>query len=100
MRDELKITIYQENEPMFRVCDEVKQYDKEKYHKVFERTDDPAGYFNQTDYDILEGLFEEFNCGDYPEDYKGHSMSVGDVVEINGVAYICASFGFHRIEWK
>lgn len=103
--NKLNIKIYQENDPMFRVNEEITRYYESDYHKVFERTEDADGYLNQTNEDILEGLFEEFNCGDYPEDYKGHSMSVGDIVVItrmdgdrgSSYGYICCSFGWKNI---
>lgn len=28
--------------------------------------------------------------------YKGHSLSVGDVVEVDGVKYLCASMGWQK----
>ena len=45
----------------------------------------------------LELLYERFNLN-RPEDFKGHSMSVSDVVVINGNAYYTDSFGFQRLE--
>jgi hypothetical protein len=44
----------------------------------------------------LETLFEKFNI-DHPKDYTERSMSVGDVVVLNGVAYECASVGWKRL---
>lgn len=71
--------------------------------------------FNETDYEIvyegkiktndiapfdlrlaLEDLFYTFNM-DRPKDFKGHSMSVSDIVELNGKKYYCDSFGFKEI---
>lgn len=50
---------------------------------------------------ILEGLFTKFNI-DKPSDFKGHSLSVSDVIvlELNGItkAYYCDSYGFTQID--
>lgn len=54
------------------------------------------------DYSIeytLEKLFEIFNTFP-PEDFRGHSMSVSDVVELNGVYYYCDHVGFKKITDK
>lgn len=54
------------------------------------------------DYSIeytLEKLFEIFNTFP-PKDFRGHSMSVSDVVELNGVYYYCDHVGFKKITDK
>ena len=45
----------------------------------------------------LEDLFTEFNIN-RPEDFKGHSLSMSDVVELDGVYYYCDSFGWEEVE--
>ncbi len=94
----MKIIIYQENNPTFRVDDSKKVYDKKKYHKVWEEDVLESLYFGK-DKETLELLFERFNIQDKPEDYTGHSMSVGDIVEIDNNVYVCASFGWNKVEW-
>ena len=91
----MKVTIYQENDPMFRVDDNKKVYDKEKYHKVYEYK---AMAVEESPEDFLETVFCQFN-GEKPEGYNGHSLSVGDIVELDNSVYICASCGWNRIEW-
>lgn len=54
------------------------------------------------EYDIdddwtLEHVFEQFNTT-YADDYTGRSMSVSDVVELDGVPYYVDSIGFAEIE--
>lgn len=93
----MKITIYQENDPMFRVDDEKKIYDKNSYHKVYEYK---TVVVEESVEDLLENIFSVFNRGNYPEEYKGHSLSVGDIVELENVAYICANCGWNKVEWK
>lgn len=50
--------------------------------------------------DKLEGIFKKFNI-DHPDDFKGHSLSVSDVIvtDVDGkkTAYFCDSFGYTEI---
>ena len=45
----------------------------------------------QTQGDTLEALYEKFNI-DHPEDFKGHSLSVSDIVVLHGNGENCAHF--------
>lgn len=49
---------------------------------------------------LLETLFHTFNLA-YPEDYRGRSMSVSDIVEFYGNGkrefFFCDSFGFQPV---
>lgn len=47
----------------------------------------------------LDELFEIFNIR-RPEDFKGHSLSVSDVVELDGANYYCDSTGWVKVEDK
>lgn len=50
--------------------------------------------------DILEELFEMFNIN-HPEDFEGHSMSVGDIVIIERKnVWFCDSIGWKKIGEK
>ena len=55
------------------------------YEKVYEckRPDD----YTEDD------AFDEFNLN-HPEDFKGHSLSTGDLVAIGGKVLYCDSFGW------
>lgn len=63
------------------------------YDKVFE---------GAVEADTLEGVYQMFNC-DCPDGFRGHSLSVSDVVEIvdgeNAGFYFCDSIGFQRVEF-
>lgn len=49
---------------------------------------------------VLEGLFRKFNFN-HPADFKGHSLSVSDIVELDGKYYYCDSFGYVELkDWK
>ena len=87
----------------------------EKYHGVrFESMDRMKAdgvQLNKDDYELvyegevgefrgnatLEALYTQFNT-DHPEDFRGHSLSVSDVIVISvdgkDTAYFCDSFGF------
>ena len=47
--------------------------------------------------DALEELFEIFNIR-RPEDFEGRSMSVSDIVEIEGKNYYCDAFGWKKLK--
>lgn len=44
----------------------------------------------------LDIVYEKLNLY-HPSDYKGHSLSVSDIIEINGDMYYVDSIGFKRI---
>lgn len=49
------------------------------------------------DGEYLEKLFYILNC-EIPNDYKGHSLSVSDIVELeNGNKYYCDSAGWEKL---
>ena len=45
----------------------------------------------------LHKIFEIFNIR-HPEDYKGRSLSVSDIVFIDGNYYYCDSFGWTKLD--
>lgn len=47
----------------------------------------------------LEDFFRMFQ-GTKPEGYKGHSVSISDVVEIGGKYYYCDRIGWKQVELK
>lgn len=61
------------------------------YEKVYEGNID-----GKDDFHALEGLYKIFNCN-RPKDFKGHSLSVSDVVELDGKYYYCDSFGWLEV---
>ncbi len=66
----------------------------EEYKKVYE------GEINLDekldDITILDNLFSKFNLN-CPEDFRGHSLSVSDVVIFDGKKYYCDSLGWKQI---
>lgn len=72
-----------------------KAVDSDNYHEVYSGELSEGG-----DIDRLEELYDIFNIN-HPEEFKGHSMSVSDVIVFheNGQdrAFFCDSFGFKEI---
>lgn len=46
---------------------------------------------------VLNEIYEMFNISQ-PEDFKGHSMSVSDIIQINGTPYYVDRVGFKKID--
>jgi hypothetical protein len=74
-----------------------------KYHKNININRYKTVYKNSiklqfdSELEVLDNLFRIFNI-EHPKDYKGISMSVGDIVEIFGKFYYCDSMGWKEIE--
>lgn len=63
----------------------------DKYNKVYE------GEINKrSDGEELEYIFTVFNI-QIPADFTGHSMSVSDVIVLDGKAYYCDRIGFKEL---
>lgn len=94
------IKIYQVNKENFREWafmnyEWYKSHGQEKirrnvYDKVWEGLVDSKS---------LEDVFELFNLR-HPDGFKGHSMSVSDLVENDEGLLFCDSFGFKKVEWE
>ncbi len=69
---------------------------KSVYIKVYEseiESDD------ENEMNVMEGLFIKFQ-GSKPEGYTGHSLSVSDVIVLDGKAYYVDSISFQPIEFE
>ncbi|MGI6072746.1 MAG: DUF3846 domain-containing protein [Lachnospiraceae bacterium] len=62
-------------------------------------------YEGSVDCSTLEGVYEKFNL-DHPAEFRGHSLSVSDIVEVVKAEsvkpgfYFCDSFGFKKIPFE
>lgn len=75
---------------------------KEHYEKVYEgvyehEVEEDLG--RNLIYCVLDGLFHMFNVN-HPADYKARSMSVSDVVVVNGRAFYCDKFGWKEVDFE
>lgn len=69
--------------------------DLNNYNEVY--VDDLYSSIFSKNIDILEEIYQKFNMGQKPESYKGHSLSVSDIVVLDGVNYYVDSFGFIKL---
>lgn len=67
------------------------------YDRVYECGRAALGIISIDPADILEKVYRVFNI-EMPADFKGHSLSVSDVVVLDGAAYYVDVYGFKRIE--
>lgn len=51
---------------------------------------------DSSDLQLCEVVFRLFNIN-RPDDFVGHSLSVSDIVEMNGNYYYCDNFGFVKL---
>ena len=69
------------------------KFDISQYKKVYEGEVEEQGSVLKT----LDHLFEKFNYQP-PSDFYGHSLSVSDVVALDGVNYYCDSYTWVNIK--
>lgn len=71
-----------------------------RYDLVYSGALSPALAANRTPEAILEGLYIRFNLN-RPDDFRGHSLSVSDVIALNlngqTECYYTDSFGFYKL---
>lgn len=67
------------------------------YDRVYECTTAGLGLANVPDSRLKEEIFRVFNI-DKPADFKGHSLSVSDIVVLDGAAYYVDVYGFKQVK--
>ncbi len=97
-------TIFQLNDEDIKVIREHKLFESwefltrrsefnfNQYKKVYENEIE-----GETLAGILEDLFQKFNLH-LPKDFRGPSLSVSDVVILDGVKYYCDCYGWVNVE--
>ena len=70
--------------------------DSDLYEKVYEGQTEVGE--NEEVIVTLEYLYMKFQ-GEKPEGYTGHSLSVSDVVVLDGTAYYVDDYGFEKIDF-
>lgn len=68
--------------------EKLKEYYKEVYR--YEKAD------STNEMALLEKIYTKFNI-DRPEDFKGHSLSVSDIVDLDGKLYYCDAYSWEEI---
>lgn len=96
----LQLDIYNidvmKDEKLFVSWDDLNKYSKfdiSQYKKVYE---DEVTEMTDLFY-MLESIFRKFNHR-YPSDFYGHSLSVSDVVNVDGINYYCDIYGWVNTE--
>ena len=75
------------------ILNKYSKFDISQYKKVYE-----GEVTEMTDlFHILESIFEKFNHR-HPSDFYGHSLSVSDVVNVDGINYYCDIYGWVNTE--
>lgn len=69
-------------------------YEDKNFEHINPLTNTP---FEENINELLDYIYTIFNCGRKPETYKGHSLSVSDIIELNGVMYYVDGIGFVKL---
>lgn len=69
-------------------------YEDKNFEHINPLTNAP---FEESTTKLLDYIFGIFNIGKKPETYKGHSLSVSDIIELDGVMYYVDGFGFKKL---
>ena len=99
----MKVKVYQatiETDYKFRPYEDAEgKLSKGDYKCVFDgEVDDRKDYPYDGGRDKAEYLFEVLNIGNRPNGYKGHSLSVSDIVEVDGDTFYCNDFGWVQLD--
>lgn len=89
--------IYIRFEPLERLAELGQKPDFSNYDKIYEGDLSAVNVRGDTVGDKLEAVFVKFNL-DRPEDFKGHSLSVSDVVVMDDKAYYVDTVGFQPLK--
>lgn len=88
----MNYTILQQINPTFKVMKE-ENIKKEEYKTVYSGTIEEGDLnINQ----ILENIFIKFNVS-HPKDFKGHSLSMSDIVILDNQTYLCDMIGWKKV---
>lgn len=89
--------IYIRFEPLERLAELGQKPDFLNYDKIYEGDMSAVNAHGDTVGDKLEAVFVKFNLN-RPEDFKGHSLSVSDVVVMDDKVYYVDTVGFQPLK--
>ncbi len=89
--------IYIRFESLERLAELGQKPDFSNYDKIYEGDLSAVNVRGDTVGDKLEAVFVKFNL-DRPEDFKGHSLSVSDIVVMDDKAYYVDAVGFQPLK--
>ena len=90
-----------EHKFLFREWEEVEDtFDLNNYAEIWNGTIEALGVEVPSTNNIfnLNVIYEIFNTPLRPENFCGHSLSISDIVVIDGTYYFCDSFGWTKID--
>lgn len=102
----MKIKIYQINSERDEQRASFQNFERmNRYGIKFDSSVYDCVYDGNVDAEGLEDVFYIFNIGDIdrienPASFRGHSLSVSDVVEVDGKFFFCDSFGWKEIPFE
>lgn len=70
-----------------------KRFSLSMYEKVYETEIEPGN----SDMETCEKVYYIFNMA-HPDDYKSRSLSMSDIVSVDGRLYMCDRFGFRPVD--
>lgn len=80
----------------FHIVDENTEIDLDNYCRVYKDKIDLSNLPNVSVFEILHNIFMRFNLY-HPAHYAGHSLSAGDIVQLNSDYWLCASGGWIKL---
>lgn len=76
---------------------EHKNINIDDYHEAYKGTLDDIEMVGNAER-ILDKIYYKFNMDEKPKDYKGHSLSVSDIIKLGDELYFVDSFGFKKLD--
>lgn len=80
----------------YKSLDRIDTVHPEYYKKTYKGTIETK---NTNPIKVLDEIYTLLNVN-HPKDYKGHSLSISDIVLIDGHYYYCADYGWEEVEFN
>lgn len=95
-----RVQIYQVNKANFREWAFMRyEWFRDHGHAKMSRDMYDLVWDGETEAQGLGEVYEQFNLH-HPQDFKGHSLSVSDLVVWEDGLYFVDDFGFEPVEWE
>ena len=66
------------------------------YNEVYAGTINGRSEWYDNTEELCDEIFHKFNM-EHPADFKGHSLSTSDIVEVDGKYYYCDDYGWVKV---
>lgn len=94
----MRIKIFQMKNSCYSMFDSYERYTENEGHRYVDRDQYNEVFAGDVEAESLEDVYRIFNI-EKPENFRGRSLSVSDVVEKDGNFYYCDSFGFKDVDF-